>query len=86
MRYQVPSILVVLCAWAITLAASINFYDQASLHASYSPSFGGKLQSFRVITNEKVQGYAVRVKQPLSCEQGVQVAIATRKKGVTKIH
>ncbi|KAI8140338.1 Alpha/Beta hydrolase protein [Fennellomyces sp. T-0311] len=64
-----------------TAYADLGFVDQSSLsnewvniptplaeqqHPIFQP------QQFRVLKSNRVSGYAVRVKQPVSCEQGVQ--------------
>ena len=75
--------LAAVAAVCATAHADLGFVDQTSLDdhwlniatpiAEQQEQQLFQPQQFRVLKNERVKGYAVRVKQPVSCEQGVQV-------------
>lgn len=69
-------------ASALGLCASVLAFDyQRVIHDDRSiNAFDDQLvttDDFRVLTNANAEGYQLRIKQPQSCEQGVQVSTAS---------
>ncbi|KAI9317596.1 Alpha/Beta hydrolase protein [Dichotomocladium elegans] len=60
-------------AWTTVVSAgpSPGFVDQSSLSTN-SWNAPVAAQRFRVLASDRVKGYAVRIMEPVSCEQGVQ--------------
>lgn len=52
---------------SLVLANAISPMQVSLKHKEY------ETQGYRILQNKNVQGYSVRIKQPKSCEEGVQV-------------
>ena len=61
--------------FALTSSLSLLFTASAYIPAQQVPLKIAEYdtQGFSVLTSDKVEGYSVRIKQPKSCEEGVQV-------------
>lgn len=59
-------------AWAIGLGSFALTHALSPMQVAMQHR-EQEAQGFRILQNENVQGYSVRVKQPKSCEKGVQV-------------
>lgn len=68
------AVLSLLIAASSSFALDFHFVDQSNpTPASERAVPDVQDQGYRVLANERVKGYSVRIKEPKSCEQGVQV-------------
>ncbi|ORY99015.1 Alpha/Beta hydrolase protein [Syncephalastrum racemosum] len=76
MRFSVKRFLTILSCYSLAVRAGAQ--EEAMQQHVFSepgrilPQMEDGLQEFRLLTSDKVKGYAARIKQPVSCEQGLQ--------------